>query len=118
MENKIIENEVNINATSAPSAPATSAPTKYLKVFRKDSKFKDEKGNLKYWYTATKSNGNSVNLKFMCDVENEGKAFVIYDIIGQRKTKEVEVGDEKYINETYYIKQCKFADVPDEELEV
>lgn len=103
---------VNKSAVSAASASAK------LRVYRKESEFKGE-GADKYWYSATRSDGCSVRCKFNCPIPEEIQelgAFEISDIVGNSKMKEVTRKGETYTNYTYYIKSCKFSEIPVEDL--
>ena len=89
-----------------------------LRVYRKKSTFKGATES-DFWYSATRSDGCSVICKFKCQVpENIGSAFEIYDIVGNMKRKEVNVKGEVYINYTYYINECKFAEIEGEPLPI
>ena len=91
---------------------------KVLRVYRKESEFKGE-GADKYWYSATRSDGCSVRCKFNCPIPEEFQelgAFEISAIVGNAKMKEVVKKGETYQNYTYYIKSCKFSEIPTEDL--
>lgn len=87
-----------------------------LTVYQKDSKYKDENGKLKKWYSATLSSGDSCNIIFKCAVPIESKAFRIKNVIGQSKNKVVEKDGQTYNNKTYYVSSCDFEEMPTEEL--
>lgn len=91
-----------------------------LRVYRKKSTFKGATEN-DFFYSATRSDGNSVMCKFVDDIPEHFQklgAFEIYDIVGNAKSKEVVVKGETYINYTYYIKSCKFREIPSEALPI
>ena len=92
-----------------------SGDIQVLRVYKKKSTFKGATDE-DFWYSATRSDGNSVICKFKCDIEADSNAFEIYDIIGNYKKKEVIVQGETYINYIYYINSCKFREIPGEEL--
>ena len=88
---------------------------KLLRVYRKKSTFKGAT-DTDFWYSATRSDGNSVICVFKCPIETESAAFEISDVVGNLKQKTVISGGETYINYTYYITSCKFHEIPGEEL--
>ena len=106
-----------LKESAANAANAANASGK-LRVYRKESEFKVE-GADKYWYSATRSDGCSVRCKFNCpipdDIQELG-AFEICDIVGNSKMKEVTRKGETYKNYTYYIKWCKFSEIPVKDL--
>lgn len=102
-------------STSA-EAQAAIESGRFLTVYRKKSTFQNASDD-DYWYSATNKDGNSIICKFKNKVpENLGSAFIIFNIMGNSKRKEVEVKKETYINFTYYITSCCFSDIPSEEL--
>ena len=89
---------------------------KYITVFRKKSTFKGATDN-DYWYSATREDGCSVIMKFKNEVpKGLGSAFIVFDIYGNAKKKNVEYKGEEYTNYTYYIEKCGFSDCPSVEL--
>ena len=89
-----------------------------LRVYRKKSTFKGAT-DTDFWYSATRSDGNSVICKFKCEVPDDiGSAFEIDNIVGTFKKKEVVVKGEKYINYTYYINTCDFHEIEGEPLPI
>lgn len=89
-----------------------------LRVYKKQSTFKGATEN-DFWYSATRSNGDSVICKFNCDIPEDIQklgAFEISNIVGNSKMKEVVVKGETYHNYTYYIKSCDFSEIPTESL--
>lgn len=89
-----------------------------LRVYRKKSTFKGAT-DTDFWFSATRSDGNSVICKFKFGVPEEmGAAFEIDNIVGTFKRKEVVVKGEKYINYTYYIKSCDFYEIEGEPLPI
>lgn len=88
-----------------------------LRVYRKKSTFKGA-GENDFWYSATRSDGNSVMCKFKCPITTDSAAFEISNIVGTCKQKEVEVKGEKYVNVTYYIDSCDFHEIEGEPLPV
>lgn len=88
---------------------------KVLRVYRKKSTFKGatEKD---FWYSATRSDGNSVMCKFKCEVPTDSSAFEISNVVGTLKRQEKVVGNETYVNYTYYISSCDFSEIVGEEL--
>lgn len=100
-ENKVVENEA-------------TTPTK-LRVYKKRSTFKGATES-DFWYSATRSDGNSVICKFKCEIPTDSMAFEISNIVGNYKKKEVVVQGESYTNYTYYINSCDFYEIEGEEL--
>lgn len=88
-----------------------------LRVYKKKSTFKGAT-DADFWYSATRSDGNSVICKFKCDIPTGSMAFEINNINGNFKKKEVVVQGETYINYTYYINSCDFSEIEGEELPV
>lgn len=88
-----------------------------LRVYKKKSTFKGAT-DTDFWYSATRSDGNSVICKFKCDIPTDSMAFEIYNIIGNFKKKEVTVQGETYTNYTYYINSCDFSEIEGEELPI
>lgn len=87
-----------------------------LTVYKKKSTFKGAADDA-YWYSATRSDGCSVNCVFKCPIpENLQSAFCISDIKGNFKHKVVEHKGETYDNYTYYITSCTFSDIPSVDL--
>lgn len=89
-----------------------------MKVYRKESKFKD--GD-KYWYSGTNSENVSCRISFDASIKDQipdKPAFVIKNIMGNAKYKEVENEEtgEIYNNAVYYVKSCTFEDMPVEAL--
>lgn len=81
-----------------------------LKVYRKDGKWG-------YWYSATRSDGKSINVCFDKDLEvPDLKAFEIRNVVGTLKQKTVTVKDETYENYTYYVSSCEFSKITGGEL--
>ena len=106
MENTVKNNSTNI-----------SADINKLRVYKKKSTFKGATEN-DFWYSATRSDGNSVICKFKCDIPTESMAFEISNIIGNFKKKEVIVQGETYVNYTYYINSCDFSEIEGEVLPI
>lgn len=86
-----------------------------MRVYKKKSTFKGAT-DADYWYSATRSDGNSVICVFKCPVTTDSKAFEISDVKGSFKKKEVTVKGETYTNYTYYINECQFHEIEGEEL--
>lgn len=86
-----------------------------LRVYRKKCTFKGAAEN-DFWYSATRSDGSSVSLKFKCPIETDSAAFEITDVVGTMKMKTVISGGETYNNYTYYITQCTFLEIEGEPL--
>ena len=91
------------------------AENKKMRVYRKKCTFKGatEKD---FWYSASRSDGSSVSLKFKCPIETDSAAFEISDVVGTMKMKTVVSGGETYTNYTYYITQCTFSEIEGEPL--
>lgn len=114
MENENISTNFYSNETDEVQSAVKSG--NFLTVYKKKSTFKGATEN-DFWYSATNSKGNSIICKFKSPLpENLASAFIIFDVKGNAKSKEVEVKGETYINYTYYITECKFADIPAEDL--
>lgn len=81
--------------------------TKKLRVYRKKSTFKGatEKD---FWYSATRSDGNSVICVFKCPIETDSIAFEISNVKGNAKEEPYE-GNKK--NYTYFITSCTFHEI-------
>ena len=111
------EKHEEVEETAKGAQAEQPAPTR-LRVYRKKSTFKGATEN-DFWYSATRGDGASVMCKFNCtipdDISKMG-AFEIYDIEGNAKHKEVTIKGETYVNYTYYITRCKFAEIPTEAL--
>ena len=90
---------------------------KKLRVYRKKSTFKGATPD-DVWYSATRSDGSSVNCVFKCDIPTDSAAFDIAYIKGGKKEKKVIVKGEEYTNVTYYITSCEFYEIEGEDLEV
>lgn len=88
---------------------------KTMRVYRKKSTFKGATAE-DFWYSATRSDGKSVNCVFKCEIPTTSAAFDIAYIKGQMKTKEVDVKGETYTNITYYITSCEFYEIEGEDL--
>lgn len=81
-----------------------------LKCYRKDGKYG-------YWYSATRSDGKSINVKFDKDLQvPDLPAFEISAVIGTLKMKTVEKDGETYENYTYYVSKCDFSKIQGSEL--
>ena len=93
-----------------------TAPIK-LRVYKRKSTFKGAT-DTDFWYSATRSDGNSVICKFKCQIPTDSTAFEISNIVGNFKRKEVTVHGEDYINYTYYITSCDFSEIEGEDLPV
>lgn len=92
----------------------------FLTVYRKKSTFKGAT-DTDFWYSATLSDGKSAILKFDNSLEiPDLPAFAVKDIKGQAKHKPVysEENPEEiiYDNMVYYIKECKFLEIPSVDL--
>lgn len=81
-----------------------------LTVYKKKCTYKGA-GENDFYYSATRSDGNSVICKFKCPIETESAAFEISEVVGNLKKREVEVKGETYTNYTYYINSCKFSEI-------
>lgn len=80
-------------------------PKNSLRVYRKDGKWG-------YWYSATRSDGNSVNVCFDKDLQvPDLKAFEILNVVGTLKQKTVVKDNETYENYTYYVSKCDFRKI-------
>ena len=91
-----------------------------MKVYRKESKFKDSEGKVQYWYSGTNNKGESCVVNFKCDIPDkykEEKAFQITNIVGNKKTETVNVNGQDYMNAKYYVTSCEFSDMPVEALD-
>lgn len=88
-----------------------------LRVYKRKSTFKGAT-DTDFWYSATRSDGNSVICKFKCQVPTDSTAFEISNIVGNFKRKEVTVQGKTYINYTYYIISCDFSEIEGEALQV
>lgn len=86
-----------------------------LRVYRKKSTFKGATEN-DFWYSATRSDGASVILKFKCPIETDSAAFEVSDVIGTMSYECVDYKDETYDNYTYYVTSCKFHEIIGEPL--
>lgn len=103
----------NVENVAVSAQEETKSPR--LRVYKKKSTFKGATEN-DFWYSATRSDGNSVMCKFKCPIETDSVAFEIDNIVGSFKKKEVVVKGETYINYTYYINSCDFHEIPGEPL--
>ena len=92
-----------------------SSESARLRVYRKKSTFKGATDN-DFWYSATRSDGSSVVVKFKCPIESESAAFEISDVVGSMSSKEVKYKGETYVNYTYYVTSCKFHEIAGEPL--
>lgn len=101
MENKNLVNENSV--------------TNKLRVYKKRSTFKGATDK-DFWYSATRSDGNSVICKFKCTIPTDSPVFDISNIMGNFKKKESIVQGKTYINYTYYINSCDFSEIEAEEL--
>ena len=88
-----------------------------LRVYKRKSTFKGAT-DTDFWYSATRSDGNSVICKFKCQIPTDSPVFEISNIIGNFKRGENTSKGEIYINYTYYINSCDFSEIEGEELEV
>ena len=104
------------NQNTANQATENKEPASVLTVYQKDSKYKDENGNIKHWYSATLSDGRSCNVVFRCEVPTKSKAFQIFNVVGQAKNKTVEKDGQTYNNVTYYVSTCEFQEIKGEPL--
>ena len=104
----------NKNSTSAQNVNNKKVATR-LRVYKKKSTFKGATDE-DFWYSATRSDGNSVICKFKCPIETDSMAFEISDIVGNFKKQEVTVKGETYTNFTYYIQSCTFHEIEGEPL--
>ena len=87
----------------------------FLRVYKKKSTFKGAK-ETDVWYSATRSDGNSVSIVFKCPITTESVAFDITKVVGTLKKKEVIKDGETYTNFTYYVTSCEFNEIVGEEL--
>ena len=79
----------------------TMEEKKWVKVFMKDSKYKDSAP----WGTGTLSDGTVVRFVFPKDMElPKGKVFEVADVIGGKQEKMSKDG--KYNNITYWVDKC------------
>lgn len=92
-----------------------SAVKQSLKVYKKKSTFKGAK-DTDVWYSATRSDGNSISVVFKCPIETDSQAFEISDVVGSMKQKEVIKDGETYKNFTYYVSSCTFSEIKGEPL--
>lgn len=75
--------------------------TKWVKVFMKESKFKDSAP----WGTGTLSDGSVVRFVFPKDMElPKEKVFEVANVVGGKQDKPSKDG--KYINRTYWVESC------------
>lgn len=86
-----------------------------LRVYRKKSTFKGAK-DTDFWYSATRSDGNSVSVIFKCPIETDSVAFEISNVVGTLKQKTVTKGEDTYTNFTYYVSSCDFNEIKGEPL--
>ena len=86
-----------------------------LRVYKRKSTFKGAK-DTDVWYSATRSDGNSVSVVFKCPITTDSQAFEISNVVGTMKKKEVIKDGETYINFTYYVSSCEFSEIVGEEL--
>lgn len=86
-----------------------------MRVYKKKCTFKGAKED-DFYYSGTRSDGNSVICKFKCPITTESLAFEISGVVGTMKQKEVTVNGETYQNFTYYISECEFNEIEGEEL--
>ena len=92
-------------ANQENNAAATNETRNSLRVYRKDGKWG-------YWYSATRSDGKSINVVFDKDLEvPDLKAFEISEVAGTLKLRVVEKDNETYENYTYYISSCTFSKI-------
>lgn len=97
-------------ANQENNATATNEARTSLRVYRKDGKWG-------YWYSATRSDGKSINVVFDKDLEvPDLKAFEISEVTGTLKQKVVEKDKEVYENYTYFISGCTFSKIVGGEL--
>lgn len=81
-----------------------------LRCYRKDGKYG-------YWYSATRSDGKSINVKFDKDLEvPDLPAFEISAVVGTLKMKTVDISGTTYDNYTYYVSKCTFSKIQGSEL--
>lgn len=92
-----------------------TAKSASLRVYKRKSTFKGAK-DTDFWFSATRSDGNSVSVVFKCPIQTESMAFEISNVIGTLKQKEVVKDGETYKNFTYYITSCDFNEIVGEEL--
>ena len=88
-----------------------------MRVYKKKSTYKGAT-DTDFWYSATRADGNSVMVKFKCDIPTESMAFEISNIVGTCKMKEAEAKGETYKNYTYYVNSCDFSEIEGEPLPV
>lgn len=106
----------------AEMASVTEAvnPTKGFRVYEKVSKYKDENGVNKSFYSGTRSDGSSVIVVFTGTLRDKvkafGKAFFISSIRGQMKSKEIDKDGKHFINYKYYVSECDVSPIPSEDL--
>lgn len=105
-----------------PTCPDTAEEPKsaepksaLLRVYKKKSTFKGAK-DTDVWYSATRSDGNSVSVVFKCPIKTDSQAFEISNVVGTMKKKEVIKEGETYTNFTYYVSSCDFSEIVGEEL--
>lgn len=92
-----------------------SADKQFLRVYKKKSTFKGAK-DTDVWYSATRSDGNSISVVFKCPITIDSQAFEISDVVGTMKKKEVIKDGESYTNFTYYVSSCTFSEIKGEPL--
>lgn len=118
MAMKVERNEVEAQEVAGAETAESKKVATTLRVYRKKSTFKGA-GENDFWYSATRADGASVMCKFNCEIPEEIKilgAFEISDIVGNAKYKEVTIKGETFVNYTYYIRSCKFSEIPTESL--
>lgn len=86
-----------------------------LTVYKRKAQFKGAKPD-DIWFSATRSDGNSVSVVFKCAVETDSVAFEISNVVGTMKKRVTEKNGETYTNFTYYVTSCDFSEIVGEEL--
>lgn len=114
-ENQVVANESAESAQVENEETVKNASVRKLRVYERESDYKNDDGTPKKWYSATLSNGHSCNVVFKCTIPPDmGKAFEISNVWGNMKSKEVIKKSETYTNYTYYVTQCDFSEIPAE----
>lgn len=93
------------NEQTNKATPNTHESRTSLRCYRKEGKWG-------FWYSATRTDGKSINVCFDKDLEvPDLKAFEISNVVGTLKQKIVEKDNETYENYTYYVTSCDFAKI-------
>lgn len=106
---------VEIGAGGEVVSITESATAKSMKVYRKKATFKGAK-ETDFYFSATRSDGIGVIIKFKCKVLSESMAFEISDVIGTLKNTQNEKNGKIYNNFVYYVTSCTFSEIQGEPL--